>query len=200
MPSNVADARNADKSRQTGVAPIGDVYLQTRISILAERKWAPAIILNSTLKTASTTGKEFEARRYFDTPGYYFDLEMGKSIHINAKIINELRIVADMGFLCWETTGSLQNDAVMGGIKVMLTNQWVRFESSFSGYKGWMDDGDNPLVFTSRLTFVPVSSAIDYFAEYQRGIHDYPYHHFQVGLLISIITLTPKYDKKVSLP
>lgn len=69
----------------------GDIYVQTRISILNESKKRPAIILNSTLKTAS--GTNFNERRYFDTPGYYFDLEIGKSISINNASLNEIRFV-----------------------------------------------------------------------------------------------------------
>lgn len=76
----------------------GDFYVQTRISLLKEKKYAPAIILNSTLKTAS--GTNFNERRYFDTPGYYFDVEFAKSMHTKGKFINELRAVANLGFLC----------------------------------------------------------------------------------------------------
>ena len=95
----------------------GDFYVQTRISLLKEKKYAPAIILNSTLKTAS--GTNFNKRRYFDTPGYYFDVEFAKSMHTKGKFINELRAVGNLGFLCWETTGSRQNDAPMYGAKII---------------------------------------------------------------------------------
>ncbi len=78
--------------------PNGDLYVQTRIAILKESSKAPAIIFNTTLKTAS--GTNFTERRYFDTPGYYFDLEFGKSIHLNNNFISEIRGVANLGFLC----------------------------------------------------------------------------------------------------
>ena len=51
----------------------GDFYVQTRIRLMNETKKKPALVLNSTLKTAS--GTNFLQRRYFDTPGYYFDIE-----------------------------------------------------------------------------------------------------------------------------
>ena len=68
----------------------GDFYVQTRISLLKEKKTAPAIILNSTLKTASCTN--FNERRYFDTPGYYFDMEIAKSIYTKSKFMYSNRI------------------------------------------------------------------------------------------------------------
>ncbi len=98
----------------------GDFYLQTRISLLKEKKNAPAIILNNTLKTAS--GTNFKERRYFDMPGYYFDMEIGKSLYTQGKFIKEIRAVGNLGFLCWETTGNMQNDAPMYGGKIIIGN------------------------------------------------------------------------------
>jgi hypothetical protein len=189
-PFRVALYRNVVNEQQQGIAPIGDVYVQTRMSILAEREWRPAVILNITLKTASTTAEDFAARRYFDTPGYYFDVEIGKSLHFNSRILKELRLAVDMGFLCWETTESTQNDAVMGGVKIIAANPLLRLESSLGGYKGWMNDGDSPLVFTSRL--MTVATLVAYFFEYRYGMRNFSYHHFQAGIQIPVKILTPK--------
>ena len=98
----------------------GDIYVQTRLRLLREQTVLPGIILNSTLKTASA--KTFKTRRYFDTPGYYFDLEMGKSIASGGKFISEIRAVANVGFMCWETTNSTQDDAPMYGGKLVVGN------------------------------------------------------------------------------
>jgi hypothetical protein len=178
--------------KRTGMAGIGDIYVQTRINILTEKTYLPAIVLNITLKTASTTSNEFAVRRYFDTPGYYFDVELGKSLHFNNTLLRELRLVADVGFLCWETTESTQNDAKMYGIKLIATNRFAKLEASLSGYKGWMNNGDMPLVFTSKLIFM-ASMPLTYFVEYQYGINDFPYRHVQVGAQFSIAFLTPRY-------
>ena len=175
----------------------GDFYVQTRISLLKEKKYAPAIILNSTLKTAS--GTNFNERRYFDTPGYYFDVEFAKSIHIKGKFINELRAVGNLGFLCWETTGSRQNDAPMYGVKIIAGNQNWKLDNTLSGYWGWMhtsatygaDYGDAPLVYAAKLTIM--KSKIDYFAQYQYGINDFPYHQLRLGISFPIEKLTPKF-------
>lgn len=175
----------------------GDFYVQTRISLLKEKKYAPAIILNSTLKTAS--GTNFNERRYFDTPGYYFDVEFAKSVYTKGKFINELRAVGNLGFLCWETTGSRQNDAPMYGVKIIAGNQNWKLDNTLSGYWGWMhtsatygaDYGDAPLVYAAKLTIM--KSKIDYFAKYQYGINDFPYHQFRLGISFPIEKLTPKF-------
>ncbi len=176
--------------------PNGDLYVQTRISLLKERKNAPAIVFNSTLKTAS--GTMFAERRYFDTPGYYFDVEAGKSFYTKSKFISEIRAVGNLGFLCWETTGSRQNDAPMYGAKLIVGNSNWKFENTLSGYWGWMhtsakygfDYGDAPLVYASKFTIM--AGYMDYFAQYQYGINDFPYQQIQVGISFPVLPITPK--------
>jgi len=176
--------------------PNGDFYVQTRISLLKEKNSRPAIILNSTLKTAS--GTNFNERRYFDTPGYYFDVEVAKSVYLPGKFINEIRGVANFGFLCWETTGSTQDDAPMYGAKIIFGNEKWKLDNTLSGYSGWMhtnshygsDFGDTPLVIASK--FAILSGNIDYFAQYQYGIKDFPYRQIRIGINFRLESLTPK--------
>jgi len=176
--------------------PNGDLYVQTRISLLKERKNAPAVVFNSTLKTAS--GTMFAERRYFDTPGYYFDVEFGKSFYTKNKFINEIRAVGNLGFLSWETTGSRQNDAPMYGAKLIVGNLKWKFENTLSGYWGWMhthptygsDYGDAPLIYATKFTIL--AGYMDYFAQYQYGIKDFPYQQIRVGISFPVMPLTPK--------
>ena len=177
----------------------GDLYVQTRISLLKESKKAPSVIFNVTLKTAS--GTNFPQRRYFDTPGYYFDVEAGKSFYTKSKFINEIRVVANTGFLCWETTNSTQDDATMYGGKLIIGNEKWKFENTLSGYWGWIhtnqnlsplgDYGDAPLVYATKLSLK--LGKIDYFAQYQYGITDFPYHQIRVGISFPVNKLTPKF-------
>jgi hypothetical protein len=176
----------------------GDLYVQTRISLFTEQKNRPSIILNSTLKTASA--KTFKTRRYFDTPGYYFDLEVGKSLYTKSRFISEIRGVANVGFMCWETTNSRQNDAPMYGGKIIIGNDKWKFENTLSGYWGWMhtskainlpDYGDTPLVYATKLSLK--AGKIDYFAQYQYGITDFPYHQIRLGISFPVEKLTPKF-------
>lgn len=177
----------------------GDFYVQTRISLLTEKKTRPSVILNTTLKTAS--GTKFKERRYFDTPGYYFDLEIGKSWYVKSKYINEIRTVANVGFLCWETTNSTQDDAPMYGGKLILKNKNLQLDNTLSGYWGWIhtnkwlsplgDYGDAPLVFATKITYI--AEYMNYFIQYQYGIKDFPYQQIRVGISFPLESLTPKY-------
>jgi len=136
----ISDYRNMKGDALSGTAA-GDFYVQTRMLILSENNRRPNIILNSTLKTAS--GTNFNQRRYFDTPGYYFDLEIGKSLSLENRFLNEIRFVANLGFLCWETTNSTQNDAPMYGWKIILSNHWFDFDNTLAGYFKYSPSLDN---------------------------------------------------------
>ncbi len=176
------------KDGNTSGTANGDIYVQTRILILKEKRNLPNIILNSTLKTAS--GTKFHQRRYFDTPGYYFDAEFGKSFFTYWKFISEVRLVADFGFLCWETTGSVQNDAPMYGGKLIIGNKNWKLENTLSGYRGWMNEkdpeyGDTPLVYS--VKFTRTIKNINYFTQIQYGIKDFPYYRFQFGASYPIL-------------
>ena len=176
----------------------GDLYFQTRILLLKEKDNTPDIILNTTLKTASGTFQQY--RRYFNTPGYYFDAEIGKSIHTKSSFISEIRAVANVGFMCWETERqSTQDDAPMYGGKIIIGNDHWKLENTLSGYWGWMhtnvgygsDYGDAPMVYATKIT--KLTKNINYFAQYQYGIKDFPYHQFRLGVSFTIDKLTPKY-------
>ena len=176
----------------------GDLYIQTRTLLLKENRFKPNLIFNITLKT--TSGTKFSERRYFDTPGYYFDMEAGKSFTIHSKIINEIRTVINYGFFSWETTGGRQNDAPIYGLKLIMQNRKTALENSISGYNGWMhkhvdygvEYGDNPLVYSIKLTQSIKEMKI--FGQYQYGIRDYPYHQLRLGLSFEIPILTPSYQ------
>ena len=175
----------------------GDIYVQTRMLIFTEKEIQPSVILNTTLRTASP--KTYIDRRYFDTPGYYFDTEIGKSIQTGASWISEIRTVLNGGFLCWETTGSRQDEAPMYGIKLITGNPHWNLENTLSGYTGWMhtnkhysaDYGDAPLVWASKINIL--SNKLSYFAQYQYGIHDFPFYQIRLGVSFQVEALTPKY-------
>lgn len=195
--NQVSAERNMQNGTTSGKAN-GDFYVQTRIRILKETTSLPSLILNSTLKTAS--GTNHLERRYFDTPGYYFDAEIGKSWYTKSSFINEIRAVADVGFMCWETGfQSTQDDAPMYGAKIIIGNQNWKLENTLSGYWGWMhtnlnfgsDYGDAPLVYAAKIT--KMTKTINYFVQYQYGIKDFPYNQIRVGISFTLEKLTPKW-------
>ncbi|KQK26719.1 hypothetical protein AR438_05605 [Chryseobacterium aquaticum] len=178
----------------------GDFYIQTRIRILSEKKNSPSLVLNSTLKTAS--GSDFKNRRFFNTAGYYFDVELGKSFVFDDSFIDEIRLVSDFGFFSWDVQTpniNVQDDAVMYGLKFILKHKNISLENTFSGYGGWIkrveDYGNKPMVFSSRLNFELRKTL--WFLQFQRGIKYFPFEQIRVGVQIPLENLTPKFfDKK----
>lgn len=176
---------------------MGDFYVQTRISLLKETLYRPAMVLNLTMKTAS--GTQFKYRRYFDTPGYYFSLDMGKSFQVHNMHLQKIRVGAQLGFMSWETSGSRQNDAPMYGLKVSAINPRWQIDNTLSGYWGWMhthpdygaDYGDAPLLYALKIT--RNTYKFNYFIQYQYGIKDYPYQQVRVGMQIPLPRLTPDF-------
>ena len=170
----------------------GDVYVSTDIQLLKARKFAPDITLRSALKTAS--GGSFEKARYYDNPGYFFDMSVGKSLYFgnektfpyadatDAKM--ELRFAGSAGFLCWQTDNGRQNDAVMYGLQMLLKCEYGSLRAIWSGCAGWEKDGDRPMTIKARLA--GHVKGFEPFAEYQYGIKDYPFHQVRVGLAYGI--------------
>jgi hypothetical protein len=72
-----------------------------------------------------------------------------------------------------------------------MSTKNMEFENSISGYNGWMNNGDHPMVFSSQIT--QKNKKINLFGQYQYGIRDFPYHHIRLGFFIPIETLTPDY-------
>jgi len=187
--------KNNRKMIDTSGYSTGDIYFQTRIKLLKEKTYLPQLILNSTLKTAS--GSNFLNRRYFDTPGYYFDLEITKQIKINSLLIDKINITGDLGFMCWETTGSTQNDAIMYAVQTSFYKRNTGITFFFGGYDGWMhrhpafgsDYGDSPLILSAKMHYT-FNNLICYL-KYLKGIKDYPYQMINVGITIPVEKLTP---------
>ena len=168
----------------------GDAYFSTDIQILRDKKWAPDIALRAACKSAS--GGQYELARHYDCPGYFMDLSLGKSWYLGADNRNrvsdnggvELRLAGSAGFLCWQTDNGRQNDAVMYGLQLLLKSQYLSLRTTWSGYVGWENMGDRPMIIKGRLA--GHAKGFEPYVEYQYGIKDYPFHMLRVGLAYNI--------------
>jgi hypothetical protein len=160
---------------------IGDFYLSTQMNLTRETRYVPDLLLEFVLKTASS--KSPNSARFFDTPGYYFDITAGKSINFKNSFFNELRFVGMAGFLCYQLNNYRQNDAPLFGGKIKLSSEKCSFETGINGYKGWQNNGDAPLVIRSRVNLDLGSN--EYFIEYQHALRDYPFRRLQAGIKIN---------------
>lgn len=160
---------------------IGDFYFSTLIQIFKDRKF-PNTLFRFTAKTAS--GSNLDGARYADSPGYFMDLSFSKDYgHAQAMVF---RPYVMLGFYGWQTNDeeNLQNDAFLYGIgSDFEKNNW-RFTSSWSGYYGYIDNGDRPmqLNFELRKDYNKTAFRI----QYQHGLHDWLYRTVRFSFLWKI--------------
>ena len=170
----------------------GDVYLSTDIQILHNEwfhsdkaKYIPQMTIRAGIKTAS--GEQFDRKRHYDCPGYFFDLSMGQSIPLKQVT---LRFAGSAGFLCWQTDNGRQNDAVMYGLQAQLRHKYFSLQTTWGGYFGWEHYGDAPMSVKARVA--GHAKGFEPYIQYQYGIKDYPFHQLRVGLIYHVNILKKK--------
>ena len=166
----------------------GDVYISTDIQLLKARKYTPDIAFRAAFKTAS--GGSFDKARFFDNSGYWFDLAVGKSLTVKSW---ELRLAGSLGFLCWQTDNSRQNDALMYGVQLLVKQEYVSLRATWGGYMGWEKHGDRPM--TVKVQVAGHVKGFEPYVAYQYGIKDYPFHQVRVGLAFNIDILKKREQK-----
>ena len=186
-PERITTCRIPDSLAHSG-SGAGDAYFSTDIQILRDKKWAPDIALRAACKSAS--GGQYELARHYDCPGYFMDLSLGKSWLLGKNKGAELRVAGSAGFLCWQTDNGRQNDAVMYGLQLLMKSEYVSLRTTWSGYLGWEDMGDKPMIIKGRLC--GHAKQFEPYVEYQYGIKDYPFHQIRVGLAYNIDILKKK--------
>lgn len=180
----VAAARRLPAERHRG-HDLGDVYVCTSLHLMEGRDnaWRPDILARAVLKTAY--GGFFGEARYYDCPGYFFDLTVGEGFRFDG-IVHEFRLALSTGFLCWQTDNGRQNDAVMGGALASLETDWFSFAAELSGYAGWENDGDRPVRTRLRLDVHPWDASLHPFVQAGIGLHDYPFTQIRAGIAWSL--------------
>ena len=167
----------------------GDAYVSADIQVLhnewfksEKARYIPQMTVRAGIKSAS--GEQFERRRHFDCPGYFFDLSIGQSIPIKQVT---LRFAGSAGFLCWQTDNARQNDAIMYGLQAQLRHEYFSLQATWGGYVGWEKHGDAPMSIKARAA--GHIKGFEPYVQYQYGIKDYPYHQIRVGLVYNISIL-----------
>ena len=166
---------------------VGDIYLQTRVRLLeGDNSWNPDVVLNYTLKTASPKPIARESMRFFDTPGYFFHLEIGRNIFEQSLAPCRLRLSGYVGFMCWETVRK-QNDAFMYTLALSSQLEKWHLFLQFGGYNGWMkhhygeDYGDEPMHITARCDY-QLNPHLIASLGLERGLRDYPFTLLSLSL------------------
>lgn len=201
-------ARIADEPSTSGTA-IGTAFVSTDFLLMRETRRRPAMSLRAAIKTASEDS--WATARYYDCPGYFFDAAFGKGIDFTGLRLENLRLGASAGFLCWQTDNGRQNDATMYAVELKAKFRHVELSQDLRGYSGWEGDGDRPLVMKSQITgHFPLRRApknpdgcqnerskptFSPYVSYEKGLRDYPYQHFSAGITIDFDILRKQCDK-----
>ncbi|MDD2413090.1 MAG: hypothetical protein RBS19_05540 [Bacteroidales bacterium] len=162
----------------------GDIYVNQHIQIIQNHKKIPDMALRFGLRTAS--GLQLRHARFTDAPGYYFDLSLGKDFLLSKTDSSRIRLYASGGFYCWHTNENdrRQNDAFMYGVGIDLLVKKTKVSLQASGYSGYIDNGDKPLVVRAKIEPTNKHKFRPYL-QIQQGLNDFPYTSFQIGLIFS---------------
>lgn len=180
---DVRDERASRDWDAKGMA-IGDLALNFYFQLVRDKQQFPDMVLSFYSKTAS--GGNFLGARYYDTPAYGFNLNIGRTYTYSGSLISSLNIATDIGFLSWQLADKeqYQNDAFSYGFKFELSARQWKLDNQLAGYTGYLHNGDSPLVWRCKLKYD--LDKFSYYLQYQHGIHDYPFEQVRLGFLYNL--------------
>ncbi len=175
MSDSVRDARVSRVKSGEGIA-FGDLYFATLIQICRDRRF-PNTLLRMACKTAS--GDPLEAVRYSDSPGYFFDLSFSKQY--GAEGAWKWLPFASGGFYSWQTSQPeiWQNDAYMYAAGLECSKKNWTVTHSISGYSGYKDELDCPMVYTFDVKKQMKKNVIR--VQYLHGFRDWLYNSVKIS-------------------
>ncbi len=170
MSTEIRDERKARDKDGRGLA-VGDLYFSTMIQLVKDKRF-PNTLFRMAGKTAS--GGRLDAARYADSPGYFFDVSFSKSYGDKDATL-EWTPFASVGFYSWQTNDdmNLQNDALMYSAGLELhKNEW-NVSNSISGYTGYKEEKDKPMVYTFDLSKQLKKNTVRF--QFLQGLRDWEY-------------------------
>jgi hypothetical protein len=176
------DARAARTRSGKGGAG-GDIYFTTCFSVLKEKEAVPGIALRAALRTASCTN--LRNARFTDGAGYFFDVSAGKNFSLKKCT---LRLYVMSGFYDYQTfdVEHLQNDCFLYGVGADLNFNKFMIAQSFSGYNGYLEIGDKPVVYNASIKWK--NNHVDLKAGYEWGVRDYDFQRVRLSVILHAVT------------
>ena len=173
MDSTVRDMRRSRDKDGKGFS-VGDVYVNTFIQLIRNKRKLPDAQLRIGLKTAS--GNNLEAARFTDAPAYFFDVSIGKEFTSFRNKKMTFRPFASAGFYAWQTysQNNHQNDAYMYGVGMQIGTPRIEWTNSIVGYSGYLNKGDRPLIVRSEV-FTRSKSMFRMGIQLEQGIRDHEF-------------------------
>jgi len=185
MDSLVSRTRRTKSGKSVDGLSWGDVYFGTMIRVIKDHPGLPDLTLAMSCKTAS--GTDQSNARYTNSPAYYFDASIGDTYGKDRGFFQHMRWYAEIGFYCWQTylDNYPQDDALLFGAGVDFDFKDFFIDQSIGGYSGYMNNGDQPLVYRVDLGLKMKKSAIVF--GYEQGICDFPFQSIRAGLEFSML-------------
>lgn len=183
MDSAVSRFRRTFSGREAEGNSFGDIYFGTIIQVIKNHAFLPDLTLAMSCKTASGTNRQ--NARNTDTPGYYFDGAIGDSYGRNTGFFQHVRWYAELGFYSWQTylDNYPQNDALLFGAGIDFDFKDFYVNQSVTGYSGYMNNGDKPVVYRVDLGIRMGQAAVVF--GYEKGLRDYPFQSVRAGFEIN---------------
>lgn len=166
--------------RESPISYNGDIIISAFFQLWKSDKWADGVF-SMNLKTAS--GSRLVDARFTDAASYWFDLTLGRKIYENDNLNASISIQALSGFYCWMTNSMIhrQNDAFHYGVGFTAKLRNVTLKTDFSGFHGYEDNGDRPMVLRNNLTYEYKKNGLS--LRYNHGMKDRLYETYSLGLL-----------------
>ena len=177
----VRDLRKARHKEAKGWSK-GDIYIVTWIQLIENHRNLPDIVLRTALKTAS--GENLQNARFTDSPAYFFDIAAAKNFKISR--LAYVRPFAAYGIYVYQTNldNNYQNDCWMYSAGLLLSAKHTKTSASISGYNGYLEIKDKPIVLRANFAYLFDNSEIRFLM--QKGIRDISHFTFRLSYAYKI--------------
>ena len=179
MDDKTRDERYAVEN-QPPITCNGDIIISAYYQALQSDKWCD-ISVSGTLKTAS--GNRLCDARYTDAASYWFEMTTGRNLFQTADKSVAFRLQGMIGFYCWMTNDLVhrQNDGILYGYGGSFKVKNLSLAVNWSGFHGYLNNGDRPVIFRSKLDFEVKKNILS--LRYNHGIRDFLYDTYSVGIV-----------------
>lgn len=159
---------------------MGDLHLNVNIQLLNKIRKDISLGLRLGYRYPISGRTELATARMTDAPGYFFDISASRPF---SKTSN-WKWMTMAGFLVWQTNGVVfsQDDALLFGGGIEYNKNSFKFQSSITGYLGYIGNGDSPIVY--RVNLEKRGKNIGGIFQFQKGLQDFYYTSFETGIKI----------------
>lgn len=177
--------RNVFHENYDATTAVGDVYLETRHTLIQRPHYSGLLRLGYKFAASSHLG----AARFTDTPGYYFDVSFARSFWTSSQTTIALSTM--MGLYIWQTNNApihRQNDAFLYSIQFKLNHLYTTLIMGIGGYVGYLNNGDQPhLLELSYRTEWPIGWALQLTG--RKGLNkDWPFSSISIQFIKKLRT------------